>query len=364
MYKPLLKGKFYIWGTGKMVQQFYDMYTPELCQINVAGFIDNDTTRQGKMVYRGYNVYSPEILVEEKDAYLIIPDTYRIAVTEQVRRDYPWCVDRIVENLFFIRLQLLRRYKNSKDVEVYEIVNSLKNNKLRIFNYDFERNYHDNAEVFLDDSCGLYYVLFNQKRMYFARHYKNREEIITYYNSVLVEQDEKSPHYYSNVEPDSVICDCGVAEGNFTLANIDNIKKAYLFEPDPEWAEALRYTFMPYKDRVIIIEKSVSNYNDESTVRLDSVVFEDVNFLKMDVEGEEIYALHGAIGVLERAKKMVCEVCTYHQEFAYGAIEQFLLAWGFNVQPSYGYMWYPIHMNPLRPPVLRRGLIRGRKDRR
>ena len=361
MQKLLLNGKFYIWGTGKMVQQFYEMYTSELRHINVVGFIDNDTNRQGRKIYRGYDVYSPDILVVERDAFLIIPDTYRKAVTEQLSRDYPWCVNRIVENIFFIRLQLLRRYRDSTDVEVCEIVNFLKNNELRIFNYDFEREYHGDTEIYFDESCGLYYVMFNQKKMYFARHYKSRDEIIMYYNSVLVEQDIKSPHCYSKVKPGSIICDCGVAEGNFTLANIDNIKKAYLFEPDPEWAEALRHTFMPYKDRVIITEKAVSNYNDESTVRLDSVVLDNVDFLKLDVEGEEVYALNGAAGIFQRTNRMVCEVCTYHQEFAYEVIEQFLKTEGFDVEPSHGYMWYPIHMNPFRPPILRRGLIRGRK---
>lgn len=47
-----------------------------------------------------------------------------------------------------------------------------------------------------------------------------------------------------------MIADIGSAEGNFSLSNIENVKKVYLFESDKEWIEALEATFRPWRDKV------------------------------------------------------------------------------------------------------------------
>lgn len=62
-----------------------------------------------------------------------------------------------------------------------------------------------------------------------SRKFKNEKEVAAYYKSVLMEQDEDSPHKYLtkdfNVENSDVVVDVGVAEGNFSLDIIDRVKK-------------------------------------------------------------------------------------------------------------------------------------------
>ena len=83
-----------------------------------------------------------------------------------------------------------------------------------------------------------------------------------------------------NLNDSDVLADFGAAEGNFTLAVIDRIKKAYLFEYDPEWIEALRLTFKPWQDKVEIVPKFVSDKNDNKHCSGD-VFFKDksISFL-------------------------------------------------------------------------------------
>ena len=43
-----------------------------------------------------------------------------------------------------------------------------------------------------------------------------------------------------------------------------------MFEYDSEWREALEATFTPWADKVEIINKYVSDHDDESHIRFDS----------------------------------------------------------------------------------------------
>ena len=113
------------------------------------------------------------------------------------------------------------------------------------------------------------------------------------YSDLLREQDINSPHRYLsesfNPGNDDVVADIGAAEGNFSLSVIEKVKKIYLFEYDQEWIEALRATFAPWAEKVEIINKYVSDYNDESHIRFDTFfeMKKDITFLKIDVDGAE-----------------------------------------------------------------------------
>lgn len=63
-----------------------------------------------------------------------------------------------------------------------------------------------------------------------------------------------------------------VAEGNFALSVIDKVKKMDFFESDPDWIEALNYTFAPYMDKVMLVNKYLFNFEDASTVSIDYIV--------------------------------------------------------------------------------------------
>lgn len=358
------KKQIYIWGTGAYAKEINDYCKAILNSIDVLGYIDNDEKKKGSVFY-GKEVLSPSVL-NEKNAQIFIAVRDRSRIIEQIQNEYPWCADGILEDNFFIKQQLLSRYKSTDDDEIGSIVRYLDNNPLRIFNYEFTRKYEPKNNIFFDDISGLFFVGYDDKKMYFSERFTDINAVDEYYRSILVEQDNESPHcYFANDMTygfkDKIIVDAGAAEGNFTLSIIDSIKKAYLFEPDEAWFRALQLTFSPYKDRVILVNKAVSDYSDEFVTTIEQEVGEDhVDCIKLDVEGEELYALKGAKSFLVQ-KDIMCIVCTYHQEYAYDAIKNELMGYGFQTSNSKGYMYYPESTSLMRPPVLRRGLLFAKK---
>ncbi len=361
--------KYYIWGTGFRAIQINQLYAVQLKQIEIIGYIDNNSSKWGGVFY-GNNIFSPDILNDDRESYIIIANMFSDEIIKQIIEKYPWCEDRIMEPLFFERLQVISRYKNSKEEDIQEIINYLYNHGLQVFNYPFTEKY-DNKEFHIeyDEDKKLFFTLFNAKKMYFSRSLCDEKRVREYYKSICLEQDINSPHRYLTdtfeIKDDAVVVDAGVAEGNFALSIVDRAKKIYLFEPDIEWVEALNYTFEPYKEKVVIINKCLSNYIDDSTTTIDETLGSSkVDFIKMDIEGEEYYAIQGAERSIITSEDLRCVVCTYHQEFAYSAIVKLLKELNFEIEDSMGYMWYPDSFNIMRAPVLRRGVIRGEKRKK
>lgn len=363
----VIMAPYFIWGAGGQSEILNKEYSNQLAQINILGYIDNNPAKEGKCYY-GKIVYSPDILNQNRNAYILVADKYMQKVTLQIKTDYPWYTDRIVNYYtFFEGYKLIVRYGNSTNTEIVKTIDYLKYHPLYYFNYPYIEKYKkDSDQIEYDAERKLFFVMFQGKKMYFSRSFQNEQEVREYYYLLKTEQDLASPHRYLtkdfDVLPGSVVVDVGAAEGNFALEVIDRVKKIYLFEPDDMWVEALRYTFEEYKDKVIIINKFVSNFNDGQTVTIDKILKNvKIDFLKMDIEGEEYYALQGAEKVIDASLNLRCLICTYHQEFAYQAIKQLFSEKGFSVQTSSGYMWYPMTEMPMRLPVLRRGLIRVEK---
>lgn len=248
--------------------------------------------------------------------------------------------------------------------EQREVVNFLKSNEVRIFPYPFNENYPaDKIEVFKDTSNGLKYVLQEGKKLYFKRRW-NEARIKRAYSDLTREQDPESPHRYLTgsftIGSNDVLADIGAAEANFTLAVIDKIKKAYLFEYDREWAEALNATFAPWKDKVEIINKYVSDHDDESHIRFDTFYRKhpDLTFLKIDVDGAESIVLDSCNEVFKTPVPFKVALCTYHKNNDEKDFTLLLKNHGFSVTPSGGYMIH-YYDKKIKAPFLRRGLIRA-----
>jgi len=272
-----------------------------------------------------------------------------------------------IDNYKFIhRKALLNFYdeQNNNSEKLRKQLKYIKEHPLDFFNDDFPDKYIDmEIKVFHDTMRDMLYVFYCGKKMYFPREY-TEEQVIQYYRQILVEQDLLSPHRYQSadfsVAEDEVVLDIGAAEGNFSLSLIDKAKKIYLFEPDDNWVEALKYTFEPYKEKVVIIQKNLSDYENRTTTTIDREMKNEViDVLKMDIEGEELYALSGGIQTINRSPRIKCFVCTYHQEFAYEAIKAFFEENKFDIETSCGYMWFPENPYSKRTPILRHGVIRA-----
>ncbi len=360
----------YIWGTGKIAQYVYHFYHDELKAYNIVGCIDNDKRKEGQIFAEGgLHIFAPDILLKDQNCHIIILAEAYSEIEQQIAGKYPWIVGRIENYKLVTKQRLLARYRNTKDEEIKEILSYLNDQPIQVFNYNFAAKYSGmDIDILYDEQAGLFYVLFEHKRMYFARHFDSKEKVGDYYRQIAMEQDLESPHRYLygefQVEDNSVVVDAGVAEGNFALSVIDRVKKIYLFEADSEWVEALKYTFAPYRDKVVIVNKYLSNYTDASTVSVDEFIPEEqIDFMKLDIEGEEYYALDGAKNVISSSRNMKCAVCTYHNEFDYYAVANLLDRLGFVVTHSKGYMWFPYDRNSIFDlPTLRRGLIRAGKN--
>jgi hypothetical protein len=251
------------------------------------------------------------------------------------------------------------------DQERKDVVDYVRNHGVRIFPYHFTENYKkEDIQVFHDQEHGMHYVLQEGKRLYFKKKWSVKR-IKKSYHDLTLEQDEMSPHRYLstnfNLNDNDVLADFGAAEGNFTLSVIERIKKAYLFEYDPEWIEALQMTFKPWQDKVEIVPKFVSDKNDEKHCSGD-VFFSDkqLTFMKIDVDGGERGLLKGFEQTIDKAPTMKIALCTYHQHDDEQEFSTWLKNKNYLVVPSKGYMIFH-YDKKLKAPYIRRALVRATK---
>jgi len=267
-----------------------------------------------------------------------------------------------------LRKKILKHFSSLPEREVNdeqrEVLKFLENNPVKIFPYPFYDTYSpDNIEVFYDNEKGMRYVLQEGKKLYFKRRW-GEKRIKRAYSDLVREQDVRSPHRYLTdsftVSNDDIIADIGAAEGNFSLSVIEKVTKICLFEYDPEWTEALRATFAPWAEKVEIINKFVSDHNDESHIRFDTFFEErnDINFLKIDVDGAESIVLDSCNNVFKTGSTFKVALCTYHKNNDETDFTHLMEEHGFKVTPSEGYMIH-YYDKKIKAPYLRRGLIRA-----
>ncbi len=267
-----------------------------------------------------------------------------------------------------IRKNILNYYRDVPiSDEIKMVINFLKKNPLKLFPYSFPEKYNSSLiKVYDDKEKNLRYVFHEGKRMYFKRSWQIND-IRENYTNLLIEQDKNSPHRYLTgnftVGKNEVVADIGAAEGIFSLSVIEHVKKIYLFETDSEWIEALQATFMPWNDKIEIINKFVSDKNDIGNITLDkfatgiNVLFD---FIKIDVDGAELRLLAGCRKILSSTHKIKIAICTYHKAGDEISFRNVLKDYGFSICPSSGYMIF-YHDPYLSAPFLRRGLLRASK---
>jgi glycosyltransferase involved in cell wall biosynthesis len=256
----------------------------------------------------------------------------------------------------------------SANSEINQIIKHLKHNPLTTFPYDFIKFYdRENITVYSDSTSGLKYVLHDNKRIYFKKEW-SVSYIKEYYNNLLIEQDTNSPHRYEQhdflVKHDDIVVDVGAAEGNFALSVVERAKEIYLFETDSEWLSVLKETFAPWKSKVKIINKFVSDITGDYSIRLDDFLTTEVNFIKVDIEGAEAQLLNGAQKLLDQNTNIKIAICAYHKLNDEVILKKMLSDKGFYTKISDGYMLYESWINGKHPSFyLRRGLIRAQKNK-
>lgn len=212
-----------------------------------------------------------------------------------------------------------------------------------------------------DPSSELYYWDFLGKKLYMAYDY---DLALLMAKGLYGEFFTDTPHKYLEPEKDgvdvpngAVLADVGAAEGAFGMMFIDRCRKLYLFDNEQYWIENLRKTFAPYKDKVEIVKGTVGDGPND--IRLDDFFKnkEAPDFIKMDIEGYEPFAVRGMEGLLRSDNPLTLLICTYHRQ---GDWDYFydMLHEKFNITSSSGYFW---NVPDPAPPFFRRGVMRAVK---
>lgn len=267
------------------------------------------------------------------------------------------------------RREVINYSKTEKlDTEKKELIKNIKKSLLlKVFPYDFTKKYKLNSiKVYNDKEADLPYVVHKNKRLYLRQ--KPFEFLVkNYYKTLLIESDSESPHKYLDssfdIDNNTILFDLGAAEGIFALENVEKCKHIYLFECDDTWIRSLEKTFEPYKDKVTIVKKYVSNNNDENNITIDSYLEElketDNVFVKMDIEGAEIKAIEGMNKVLDKIKNIKLAVCSYHNQSDEVNIRK-LFDEKFEITPTKGYVLFYYDPN-FKSPYFRRCVLRIKK---
>lgn len=253
----------------------------------------------------------------------------------------------------------------SKDEKIVQALSFIQQHGVYPYPYSYIDKYNiGTTEVRMDQSCGLRYVIHNNYRLYFPRG-MNEQAIRFQYEFFSSEQDTESPHCYQSesfvFEDGDVLLDVGAAEGIFSLSMIDKASKVYLFEAEKEWMEPLTKTFEPWKDKVEIINKYVSNIDSDKTITIDTFANKMKGksvFLKLDVEGAEKLVIEGAKNMIESGDNVVkAAICTYHNQNDHADLSRIMTDKGYRVETSTGYMLFINDRLELDTPYFRRGII-------
>lgn len=249
-------------------------------------------------------------------------------------------------------------YKKTPTNQMYQFMGKY---GLTPYPWPFTLEYNTLAECLKDEPTGLYYVFHNNKKLFFPKEF-TVTQIQLLYKSLLIEQDMRSPHKYleGNFLPlqGKILLDIGGAEGIFSLDAVEYIQHAYIFECEPIWTDALTQTFAPWINKVSIIPKYVSNKNSDTEITVDhflktqSFTTTAELFIKMDIEGAELFALQGASETLKN-NNVQLSVCTYHTPTDAESIDTYLRSLGYCTQFTEGYLFFNKSFN--------RGILRSFK---
>ncbi|MDX5477730.1 MAG: hypothetical protein LPJ98_04680 [Cyclobacteriaceae bacterium] len=238
------------------------------------------------------------------------------------------------------------------------------NNGVWVFPYPFIYNYiNRKVSVFYEE--GFPFVFFEGKKMFFKKGW-GKEKVEIYFNDISCEQDVESPHKYctDTFQPsnNSILLDIGSAEGNFALEYVEKVKKVYVFERDQEWVHALNMTFSKFLNKVNIVQKNIGCEDSGSTISLDSfpVLYNEELFIKVDADGAELEVLKGMDVILRRGTNIKIAICTYHRQYDYMILDNFLRSYNFRTDFSKNKMLFYFDKR-IKFPYFRNGVLRATK---
>lgn len=130
------------------------------------------------------------------------------------------CVDMIATPILALANSDYWAYMHRDEMdnpEVARIVETIgKRGKIGLINYEFTDEYDKLSVEVFEDEEGWIYIPYKERRMYFPLGW-SADRAASYYRTLLMEQDERSPHCYRmtdyEVADNDVVVDVGAAEG-------------------------------------------------------------------------------------------------------------------------------------------------------
>lgn len=357
--------KAVIWGAGDIAADIV-LQRVLYCDYSIKAVIDNDNTKWGSIFY-GFRVLSPDALEQINPKAIIVCSKYYMDIKKQIEEiigGNALSIDIIeYKDLYYLlNSRLKEKYKDTEDEEIRLILDSYSQNGFSVYG---SYTYVKERYRVLRDSDHMPYVIFEDKRMYFPRFMGFKSDSSgEYIEDILKEQQFNSPHLYvrdyRESKLDGIIVDAGVCEGNFALRYVEKAKKMYLIESDEKWIEPLEKTFKPYSNKVVLCNKYLSNEDSRVSIKLDSLVSENIDFLKIDIEGAEVDALEGAMETLTSSNS-TCAICSYHRYNDEEKIKRILQGYGYTTSTSLGYMFFTYDPKMAITMDFRRGIVYGDK---
>ena len=182
---------------------------------------------------------------------------------------------KTIKEIIEYKKKFLNYYEHTDDPEIHEMVEYIKKvDRFDMMNCELEKDYANlHAALFFDKKRRTYFLYERGRRLYFPDQY-GEDPILNLYRSLKREQDTKSPHrYLDHTDIDWIrrqqmtgrkllLLEIGAMEGMFSLELIDWMNQAVIFEGDAGWAGALKNTFTPWKDKVKVVNRYVSDHTD------------------------------------------------------------------------------------------------------
>ena len=328
-----------VFGIGQNGKKLVDECLRYDCGANIVAIADNYFE---KKQYKSIPVIRPDIISQyEYDEVWVATVYFKEAYSQLIDIGVSKTAIFFMEPVLPILEYRIRKQNIERNKDNMQVLDYLDDHHLRMYCYDFYDEYFMlKSEIKYDDDAEMFFGTYQGKRLYLSRTYDTEEKARAYYNSVIMEQDNRSPHCYFNHEwindQKGISVDVGAAEGIYGLRIIDQIEHLYLIEVDLDWIDALKYTFKDYMDKVTIIRAFVGNKDDDLNMRLDTILRNvQVNTIKMDIEGEELNALKGAERTLAD-NDVHLAVCTYHHKDDNETIMDYLLKHNFDTVNSEG----------------------------
>lgn len=316
--------KIILFGIGNNGKKMVEAYSKYDKYFEFTAIADNCTNL---LEYMDIPVISPKEIQKFSYDEIWISTIYHKEIEKQLVDEYnisPLVIRYVEYPMPFIEKRIYDRYqseiagiKKCGTRELQDVIDYVVQNGVRMYCYPFYDEYGEKDFIVdYDEENQLFYGMYLNHRMYLSKQLDTLEKAKLYFRYVCMEQDERSPHCYLTenfkVVKGEIGIDVGAAEGIFALSVLDRAEHIYLIEADENWCKALALTFRDYTHKVTIIQGYVSYCSGQGQLVLDDLFHNTkIDFIKMDIEGAEMQALHGAEKLIAQHHPKLA-VCTYH----------------------------------------------------